>query len=53
MSFTFYIPHPGPGGDTTVNMTVGNTTCKQLSDDVFKLEVSNSHRCDARFGIDL
>ena len=49
MSFTFFIPHPSPGGDTTVNTTVGNTTCKQLSDNVFNWKCLTHAICDARF----
>jgi hypothetical protein len=33
MGFTCFTTHRSPGGDTTVNMTVWNTTCRQLSDD--------------------
>lgn len=43
MSFTFFIPHPSPGGDTTVNMTVWNTTCIQLSDNMFKRKFLTSY----------
>ena len=49
MSFTFFIPHPSPGGDTTVNMIVGNTTCEQLSDNVFNWKCLTHAIRDARF----
>ena len=49
MSFIFFIPNPSPGGDTIVNMIVGNTNCRQLSDNVFSGKCLTHAIRDARF----
>jgi hypothetical protein len=43
------MPHPSPGGDTTVKMIVGNTTLKQQSGHVFNWKFLTHAICDARF----
>ena len=43
MSLIFCVTHSGPASQPTVNITVPNTSCKQLTDDVVDWNCLNSY----------